>query len=165
MKRRVHLYLFILFVCMLFVGCYEDTEEDVVIDKAISEAVDEEIIQDRNGLIYIPNTEKPYTGWVQGYHYDSVQLAIRYHVKNGERDGLCTWWHDNGQKRSERTYKAGLLEGLWTTWYKNGQKSSEGTYKAGKREGLWTTWYKNGQKGGEDIYHSNRWVGLRAYWD
>jgi antitoxin component YwqK of YwqJK toxin-antitoxin module len=42
-------------------------------------------------------------------------------------------WHENGQKREERTYKDGERDGLYTVWYKNGQKEYEITYKDGKQ--------------------------------
>ena len=39
-------------------------------------------------------------------------------MKNGEKDGLWTYWNENGQKEFEVTY--------------NGQKESEVTYKDGE---------------------------------
>jgi len=68
------------------------------------------------------------------------------------KDGLWTYWYQNGKKekeetykngkkREERTYKNGEKDGLETLWHKNGQKESEGTFKDGKKDGLWTYWY------------------------
>jgi len=37
-------------------------------------------------------------------------------------DGLHTEWYDNGQKRVEVNFKDGEEEGLITFWDKNGQK-------------------------------------------
>jgi len=42
--------------------------------------------------------------------------------------------------------------GIHTEFYENGQKKSEGTYKDGKEDGLYTSWFENGQKRGERIY-------------
>ena len=36
--------------------------------------------------------------------------------------GENTLWYENGQKESERTYKDGELDGLWTYWDEDGNK-------------------------------------------
>ena len=147
----IYLKVIAFFLTLLFlVGCSEDVEEEdidideAIIDEAIIDAVDAEIIQDRNGLFYLPNTETPYTGWVKGYYSDSEQLEIRYHVKNGEREGLWTEWYKNGQKKLEGIYKVGKREGLWASWYENGQKHSECTYKASSLVGCVDVWNEDG---------------------
>ncbi len=48
-----------------------------------------------NGIIYLPNETKPFTG------------------KN-----LCKY--ENGQKQTEGNYKDGKLDGKWTYWNENG---------------------------------------------
>ena len=42
-------------------------------------------------------------------------------------------WYENGQKKSEVTFKDGKINGLVTYWYENGEKKSEGTYKNGRK--------------------------------
>jgi len=84
--------------------------------------------------------------------------------KNGERDGLGTWWHANGQKISEITWKDGERDGLDTEWYENGQKKREEIYKDGERDGLDTEWYENGQKKREEIYKDGERNGLDTEW-
>jgi len=51
--------------------------------------------------------------------------------RDGEREGLVTQWHENGQKQFEATYRDGEREGLQTLWHENGQKSYEGTWRDG----------------------------------
>ena len=41
------------------------------------------------------------------------------------KNGLHTEYYDNGQKKSEATYKDGVYDGKRAQWYENGQKSSE----------------------------------------
>ena len=53
---------------------------------------------------------------------------------------------DGGGVMEEGDYKDGKKDGLWTYWYENGQKKREENYKGDKRNGLWTWWYENGQK-------------------
>jgi antitoxin component YwqK of YwqJK toxin-antitoxin module len=98
-------------------------KQSTMIDSSSSE---ETICKDtegqmRNGLLYLPNQQEPFTG------------------KN-----LCKY--KSGQKWKEGNYKDGKLDGKWTEWWENGQKSVEGNYKEGKKDGKWTGWYPDGQK-------------------
>ena len=65
-------------------------------------------LEERDGLSYLPNEEKPFTG-----------VAVEK--------------YPNGQKEYEGTLKAGKWHGLLTMWYKNGQKEEELTFKADKK--------------------------------
>ncbi len=62
----------------------------------------------------------------------------------GTRTGSWTFWHPNGQKWSEGTYKSGKLEGVWTYWRDNGKKRWDGSFKDDKRDGVWTWWDEQG---------------------
>jgi antitoxin component YwqK of YwqJK toxin-antitoxin module len=35
-------------------------------------------------------------------------------------DGLFISWHENGQKKSEGEYKAGIKQGNWVSWDEKG---------------------------------------------
>ena len=83
------------------------------------ESVELSKLQDRGGLYYKINSEEPYSG-------TSFEL------------------YDNGQKKSEGTYKDGKEDGLWTGWYDNGQKEIEGTFKDGKPNKLIGKWSEDG---------------------
>ena len=84
------------------------------------EHIDGSTLVRKDGLYYASESEEPY---------------------NGE----AVWYYENGQKRSEETYKNGKLDGLWTDWYENGQKWQEGTFKDGKQIGR-TNWYEDGNE-------------------
>jgi len=84
-------------------------------------------LEERNGLMYEPNKEEPYTG---------------KHVT----------YYENEQKKGEGNYKEGKLDGFVTLWYENGQKQREGNTKEGKHDGLWTYWDKNGNITKTDTY-------------
>jgi len=47
------------------------------------------------------------------------------------RNGLSTWWYENGQIECEGFFKDGKLNGLSTWWYENGQIECEGFFKDG----------------------------------
>ena len=65
------------------------------------------VIQTRNELAYVPNSDEPFTGKYVTY---------------------CS----NGQKKTEINYQEGKRNGLTTGWYENGQKESQTNFKEGK---------------------------------
>ena len=117
-------------------------------DKIIAEAIDGNTLQDRGNegekLVYEPNQQKPYTGWVKGMH-DNGQIKILAQIKDGKRHGLGTGWYENGQKLLARNYKDGKPDGLGTFWYSNGQKEIELNSKDGKLMSA-EVWKPNGEK-------------------
>ena len=72
-------------------------------------------------------------------------------------------WYENGQKKSEVTFKDGKINGLVTYWYENGEKKSEGTYKNGKKDGLFTWWYGNGKKEYEGTYKNGKKFSVKEW--
>jgi len=106
---------------LLLVGCSQERVVDV--------------IQERNdGLFYVGNEEKPFTG--QGSAYwdaEKTKKKAEANYKNGKRHGLRTGWYENGQKKFEWNHKNGESHGLETGWYENGQKEYEWNWKDGKR--------------------------------
>ena len=145
-----------MFVALLMVGCGEyptpfgpaDLDDKETLEKIIAEAIDGNTLQERGNegekLVYEPNQQKPYTGWVKGM-FSNGRISNLAQFKDGERDGLSTEWYINGQKVREMTLRDGKRDGLTTIWYPNGQKWTEETYKDGK---LWTAiaWKPNGEK-------------------
>ena len=49
-----------------------------------------------------------------------------------KKNGIHTEFYENGEKKSDGTFKDGELDGLRTEWYGKGQKKSEINYKKGK---------------------------------
>ena len=107
---------------------------------------------EREGRIYDPITNQPYTGPV-ALRYGNEGLALG-HCRDGLLDGISTSWYRDGRKRSEHTYRRGLLEGLATTWYPNGQTMSQGHYRKGKLEGPWISWNEQGKETSEHTYRN-----------
>jgi antitoxin component YwqK of YwqJK toxin-antitoxin module len=73
-------------------------------DKTVCVKTDAQI---RNGIIYLPNKTKPFTG-----------------------NNLCEY--GNGQFKSKGKFKDGRQDGKWTVWYANGKIKQEATFKDGK---------------------------------
>ena len=152
----------------------------------IKSAVESAKLEDRNGYKYLPNTEKPYSGWAKEtydngqvksltqFKEGNVVLATSWHENGGKQsegnytsgkeDGLWTWWHENGQKKWEVNCKNGKNDGLVTVWSENGQKKAEQNYKDDKRDGLYTVWYENGQKKEEANFKDDKKDGLVTLW-
>ena len=139
-------------ISIFLIGCGSDMDDDEEIDALLEEAIDMSKIQTRGEgdqeLIYAPNKQAPYTGWVKGLHPNG-QVEELWEVEDGKLDGKFFWWHKNGKKQLESEYKDGKLHGEQTSWYENGQKSAEIEYKDGKIHGNVTRWYENGQKRAE----------------
>ena len=129
--KKLTILLFIT-LALLIQGCgsSEETIDWTPIEETICKETEG---QERNGLVYLPNQEEPFTG-----------------------NNLCK--HKNGQKKSEGKIKDGKPVGKWTEWYENGQKGSESNWKDGKPDGKWTEWYENGQIKSERNYKDGRQV-------
>ena len=104
------------------------------------EGVNEEEIEEREGIAYLKGSDTPYTGKAYGLH-------------------------ENGQKLGEGGYKDGKADGLFAEWYKNGQKGSEGSWKDGKPDGLLVAWHENGQKRHEVNFKNDGELVSAKYWN
>lgn len=48
--------------------------------------------------------------------YENGQLRERANFKDGNKNGLCEWWHENGQIAERINYKDGKRDGLHEWW-------------------------------------------------
>ena len=136
--------------------------------------------QEKDGIIYLPNKTKPFTG-KNLCKYKNGQNKSNGNVKKGFKDGSWTYWFENGEikleivysrrnfedgkKISEKKYfKDGKIYVEFIVWYENGQKNLEGQKKDGKLDGKWTDWYKNSQKEGETNYKDGKKDGWVIFW-
>jgi antitoxin component YwqK of YwqJK toxin-antitoxin module len=90
-------------------------------------------LQDRNGLFYLANDAKPFTGQIVSYAGGKIEFEGE--MKNGLREGLWTYYYPNGQKQMEGMYTDGLKEGTWSFWKENGEQDPVEIYKMGNRLG------------------------------
>jgi antitoxin component YwqK of YwqJK toxin-antitoxin module len=205
--------LFALFVALLMVGCGEDnptpfdtvdsSTATVVSDshkainlddnntrsRIIAQALDANDSQlrgkDGEKLMYSPNEEVPYNGWVKGYKDRGLILAqvvdgkpegimarwhenglkmLMAHMKDGKMNGNQTAWYENGQMKGKSFVKDGVPEGPGSSWYENGQKREQGTIVDKKEEGQWTEWYENGQMRYTGNFKGGKKEGLWTSW-
>ena len=81
-----------------------------IIEQAVEVASEEKA--DGTIVFYEPLASSPYkgTGWVVMY-YDDGSLLNLSQLKDGKKDGLYTFWHENGQMKEEASWKDGNLDG------------------------------------------------------
>ena len=80
-------------------------------------------------------------------------------LDDGTKVGPWTLWYENGQKRSEGSYKNGEQEGLWTYWHENGVQQAEGPFVLDRREGAWTFWDEDRDVKAAGMYAEGQRVG------
>jgi antitoxin component YwqK of YwqJK toxin-antitoxin module len=131
----------------------------VGVDEVVTMAIEE-----RNGIVYTPNNNNPFTGKYVSLLYSNGQKQMEESFKDGKKDGLTTQWFENGQKKFEENYKDSKPDGLGTSWFENGQKQAEGNWKNGDQDGLSTVWFENGQKQAEVNHKDGKLDGLNKMW-
>ena len=102
---------------------------------------------------------------VETYNNGNIS-SISYHKDTEEGLELIKQevFHFTGKKSMIGTFKDGFREGIWTFYYENGIKRLEGTYRKGQKDSLWTYWYDNGVKATEYFYDSNTLNGKVMEW-
>ena len=88
-------------------------------------------LQDRNGLFYLANDTKPFSGEVVSYANGHTDFEGK--IENGLRVGTWVYYHPSGQKKSEGNYKEGTKDGVWNSWKENGQQDLAENFKFGKK--------------------------------
>ena len=178
---RVKNTLFAFFITLLIVGSEGspkpsegvDTTDTTPMKDAIKTAIEWSELQDRDGVTYLPNTDKPFSGYAKR-RYENEQMEILAQIKDGYVVRLKQW-QENGNPK----WDVGLMEGKVgvegmpnkikqklmeyghgpaTHWHDNGQKQGEGNLKDGKPEGLFTLWHENGQKQVEGNYKDGKLI-------
>ena len=134
-KKSMKIKLLCFFILLFIVGCSSSYLDDPeTLDKIIAEAIDEDKLQMRGKegeeLLYAPNEQMPFTGWVKSiWENGQVKYLIQY--KGGEPEGLTIEWYENGQMKYKTNHKDRKPNGLTTFWDENGKKKSELNYRDG----------------------------------
>lgn len=95
-----------------------------------SEKVNFSQLQDRNGLFYLVNKDKPFSGEVESYLNGKIEFEGK--IENGLREGPWLYYYPSGQKKAEGTFKEGLKDGNWISYKENGVQDVLEVYKYGK---------------------------------
>jgi len=100
----------------------------------------------------IPSTSKEPSLAVRGQNHRSVN-------SQGNRfgqpwSGVFILRHPNGQKKEEIRYRDGQKNGIATFWHLNGVKSKQNQWRDGKPDGLWITWDDFGRVTNRSVYRN-----------
>ena len=105
-------------------------------------------LMDYGGLKFMPNSDKPFNGkvfelydngrkhWEKryikgvavGYYrswYKNRQMEFKGRLKQGLKDGLFTYFNEDGKKIKEAHYTEDVLHGPFVLWFTNGKKNIE----------------------------------------
>ena len=173
--------LLAMFVALLMVGYVEtDLSDPDEVKDVTADAVDWSKLQDRSGVTYLPNADKPFSGYAKQV-YENEQIGVLAQFKGGHVVRVKQW-QENGTPQWDIVYTEGKVagsnapledwlrspfphhNGVMTLWYDNGQKQLESNWKGGKQVGLSTAWHENGQKSFEANYKDNKKDGLSTAW-
>ena len=102
----------------------------VILAACSSEKMNFSQLQDRNGMFYLVNSDKPFSGDVISYAGGKVEFEGK--IEKGLRTSTWTSYYPNGQKMTVGNYKEGVKDGTWTYWKDNGTQEGTEVYKYGK---------------------------------
>lgn len=71
---------------------------------------------------------------------------------NGQLEGLRIQFFENGNKRTEKFYKASYPHGTAKEFYENGTLKQIGEFVDNKENGIWTIYYETGEKHVESTF-------------
>jgi antitoxin component YwqK of YwqJK toxin-antitoxin module len=87
-------------------------------------------LQERSGMYYLVNSDKPFSGDVSSYVNGKVEFEGK--IDKGLKEGPWTYYHPNGQKKMLGNFKEGQKDGTWTYWKDNGTQEGTEMFKYGK---------------------------------
>jgi len=80
-------------------------------------------------------SDKPVGRWEFFHENGTKRWEVSF--RNEAYDGPSTAWWPNGSVRSKGSFEGGLETGPWTFWNESGVKSAEGSFVRGARDGEW----------------------------
>lgn len=78
--------------------------------------------------------------------YENGETKGTGNFLNGQLEGLRIQYFENGNKRTEKYYKASYPHGIAKEFYENGTLKQMGEFVDNKENGIWTIYYETGEK-------------------
>jgi antitoxin component YwqK of YwqJK toxin-antitoxin module len=97
-------------------------------------------------------------------YWDNGNMKSELTYRGELLDGTAVWYHINGNKRLECIYDDNLLDGEYYEWYFNGNIKTKKFYSKGKISGIVTEWDKDGNKLVEMNYVNDTLDGSYNVW-
>lgn len=108
---------------------------------------------------------KQYQGLWKTYHFESDQVMMLEHYKNGVLHGKKQVFYLDGDLLEESTYQNGLLEGVYKKYARTGKVLEELSYKQGKLSGKAIYRDHQGNIESEGMYRNDLPVGDWKYFE
>ena len=83
----------------------------------------------------------PSTFWENGY-----RSTMTTYKSDSPEGPWVIWFSNNDQIKEQGFHQKGIREGLTTYYYEDGTMQREGFFKEGLPDGMWTYWNKEGEK-------------------
>ncbi len=103
-----------------------------------------ELLEVKNGLIYVKGEDAPYTG-ITFEEHDNGNLKSEFNYVDGRLEGPAIKYYESGSRKSMATHVNGHVDGVVTDWWENGNKRREQTIKQGRVHGRVTQWHEDGE--------------------
>lgn len=113
---------------LLLISCSERESDQ---QESVQRVIDSEQLEERSGVYYVINEEKPFSGKMTGFHKNGKQSAEATYT-NGIPQGMFRQWYENGQLKTEVNLVNGQMDGLLRMWQEDGQLTAETVYVNGK---------------------------------
>jgi antitoxin component YwqK of YwqJK toxin-antitoxin module len=155
--------LLLLFSILFSFNSYgEEVELDFSLDTFCDQSPRAQL---RNGLFYLPNQQKPYSGENLCVYLSNGQYFSKGEIKKGLREGDWNYWKENGQREKVEYYKDGTISGGIAIHYYSDDSIMRETGYIGDEIDEWgipqtyhgkdTFWFANGQKRNEYYFNNN----------
>ena len=134
-------------------------------NKCLSEPRTWESLVERKNQFFEKFTNTPFNGKIEVY-WPNGNLKETGTIKNGKKDNLWEYYHENGKTKEIEFFTLGILNGTREQYGSGGQLYIKATYKDGKLDGPWIFidpydgWlykkgqYKRGKKTGTWTYYT-----------
>ena len=120
----------------------------------------------KKGNTYFKKSDnKPFTGVLKNF-FETGELSIIDHFKDGKQHGNFKSFHKNGQLSMTGEFIDGKQNGEWSEFYDDGSLYWKLNYKNGiKQDGLFRMFHKNGEVRSEVIYKNDKPSSNWTYFD
>ena len=134
-------------------------------NKCVSEPRTWESLVERKNQFFEKFKNTPFNGKIEIY-WPNGHLKETGIIKNGKKDNLWEYYHENGKTKEIEFFTLGMLNGTREQYGSGGQLYIKATYKDGKLDGPWIYidpydgWiykkgqYKLGKKSGTWTYYT-----------
>ena len=106
------------------------------INKCLSEPKTWENLVERKDRFFEKFKNTPFNGKIEIY-WPNGHLKETGMIKNGKKDNLWEYYHDNGRPKEIEFFTLGVLNGTREQYGSGGQLYIKATYKDGKLNGPW----------------------------